>query len=309
MSGERTAEQEAHVPSAGDSYLDLPDNAALEARIEVAIEPWLKHMAWRADFAQWRDRRIRQEDHQTTNLQDVRSALRHDLADKVVLDLGAGMGGLSVALLRDFGTEGLRLLAMDYNPDYCRIARLRGDRYGIRLPIAVAAGEHLPYASSAFDLVICLDVLEHVAHAPSVLREMHRVLRPGGIVLTTVPNRHAFRDPHYHLPLINWLPRTLAEWIIERAGRSKVNALLHDRQGLSELNTYTWGQFERLAKSLGYNVQDQVYERIRHGEIRLLTGVRKRLLAVLSHTHLLRLLYRAYRYGWQGTFQITLVKG
>lgn len=282
---------------------------ALEARIEASIEPWLTHMTWRADFAQWRDRRIWQEDHQATNLKDVKAALRHDLPGKVVLDLGAGMGGLSVALLRDFRTEGLRLQAMDYNPDYCRIARLRGERYGIRLPIVVAAGEHLPYASSTFDLVICLDVLEHVADAPSVLREIYRALRPGGIVLTTVPNRHAFRDPHYHLPLINWLPRALAEWIVERAGRSKSGGLLHDRQRLSELNTYTWGQFKRLAKSLGYDVQDQVYERIWCGEIRLLTGVRKRLLSVLSRTHLLKLLYRVYRYGWQGTFQITLVKG
>lgn len=126
--------------------------------------------------------------------------------------------------------------------------------------------------------------------------------------MTSVPNRHAFRDPHYHLAFINWLPRGLAERIVERTGRSKVGGPLHDRQGLSELNTYTWGQFEKLAASIGYRVRDQVYDRIRHGEIRVLTGLRRRILSLLSGTLLLKLLYRAYRYGWQGTFQIILVR-
>ena len=287
---------------------DHPSDQALEARIEAAIEPWLAHMTWRKDFAPWRDRRIWQENHQLASLRDVKDALGPGVKGKRILDLGAGMGGLSVALLREYGPEGLRLVAIDYNPEYCRIAKLRAERYGLRLPIVVAAGERLPYASGMFDLVICLDVLEHVADAPGVLREMHRVLRPGGTALTTVPNRHAFRDPHYHLPFINWLPRSLAEVIVERAGRSKAGGPLQDRQALSELNTYTWGQFERLAGSTGFSVRDQVLERLQRGEVRLLTGARRALLTRLAGTLLLRLLYRGYRYGWQGTFQIMMVK-
>jgi len=306
MPANSSAEHAAMNKSAGTS--NPPGHEALEAAIEAAIEPWLAHMYWRDDFKQWRERRLRQEDYQATNLKDVKTALGDEVRGKTVLDLGSGMGGLSVALLRDYAAQGLHLQAMDYNKDYCRIAILRARRYGIQLPIIAAAGEHLPYRSGIFDLVICLDVLEHVADAPAVLREMYRVLRPGGHVLTTVPNRHAFRDPHYHLPLINWLPRGLAERIVERTGRTKTGGLLQDRQGLSDLNTYTWGQFEQLARSIGYRLHDQVFERLRRGEVRLLTGMRKRLLSLLSRTPLLRLMYRAYRYGWQGTFQIKLDK-
>ena len=291
-----------------DATSPLPMDEALEAEIAAAIDPWLTHMAWRKDFAQWRDRRIWQEKHQDANLKDVRAALGPNANGKRVLDLGTGMGGLAVALLREYPADNLRLDAMDYNYDYCRIARLRARRYGLILPLVAGAGEQLPYRSEQFDLVICLDVLEHVADAPAVLREIYRVLRPGGMVLTTVPNRHAFRDPHYHLPLINWLPRAIAERIVERAGRSKAGGPLHDRQGLSELNTYAWGQFERLARSIGFKVRDQVFERIEHGEIRLLTGVRRTVLVGLARTPLLRLLYGIYRYAWQGTFQIAMVK-
>ena len=280
----------------------------LERQLAAAIEPWLAHMTWRKDFAAWRERRIWQELHQGDTLRDVRRALGSRVAGKALLDLGAGMGGLSVALLRELGAEGLRLQALDYNPDYCRIARLRADRYSLSLPIVVGAGERLPYPAACFDVVVCMDVLEHVADAPTVLGEIHRVLKPGGLALTTVPNRHAFRDPHYHLPLINWLPRSLAERVVRVAGRSKHGGPLHDRQQLSELNTYSWGGFRRVAQGAGFHVRDQVQRRIRSGEIRQLRGWRLRVLEVLSKIGLNSLIYRAYRYGWQGTYQIMLLK-
>ncbi len=197
---------------------------------------------------------------------------------------------------------------MDYNPDYCRIARLRALRHGLTLPIVVAAGEELPYPANSFECIVCMDVLEHVVDPYRVLSEVFRVLVPGGVVLTTVPNRHAFRDAHYHLPLINWLPRPLAERIIERAGRSKQGSLLHDRQGLSELHTYSWGGFRKLARSVGFRVTDQVRQRIMNGEIRQLTGWRLKVLQALVRSGLASPLYSAYRYGWQGTYQIRLVK-
>src|ERR687886_144141 len=80
--------------------ISRPDTE-LEAELAAAIEPWLRHMTWRPDFEQWRERRIWQENYQQGNLRDVRAALGSDVAGKIALDLGAGMGGLSVALLRE----------------------------------------------------------------------------------------------------------------------------------------------------------------------------------------------------------------
>jgi ubiquinone/menaquinone biosynthesis C-methylase UbiE len=283
-----------------------PNDPALEAELAAAIEPWLAHMTWRKDFAEWRKRRIWQEEYQQANMKDLAQALGANVEGKSMLDLGAGMGGLSVAVLLEYGEKGLRLQSMDYNPDYCHIARLRARRYGLNLPIAVAAGEHLPYPAATFDLITCLDVLEHVASTDEVLREMRRVLKPGGIVLTTIPNRRAFRDPHYHLPLINWLPRPLAEAIVRRSGHSKSGGPLQDRQELSELSTYTWAAFKRAAEAAGFAVCDQVLWRISHGEIRQLHGWRRAALAFTQKTRLLTPLYRLYRYGWEGTYQIAL---
>lgn len=301
-----------HTPKQEHPKLGTPGTPELEAELARAIEPWLSHMTWRKDFDSWRARRIWQEKHQEANLKDVAYALGEDLgvdfADKKVLDLGAGMGGLSVALMLKYGERGVSLQAMDYNPAYCEIARLRAERYDLTLPIIVAAGEHLPYPDASFDVVTCLDVLEHVQDTEQVLREIKRVLRPGGVLLTSVPNRRAFRDPHYHLPLINWMPKSWAEKIIKRTGHSKDGGLLQDRQELSELSTYTWGGITRVANHVGLAIQDQVLWRIEHGEVRQLKGIRRKVLALVQRVGLFRPLYRLYRYGWTGTYQIVMRK-
>lgn len=53
----------------------------------------------------------------------------------------------------------------------------------------IAAGDRLPFMDASFDAVTCLDVLEHVADERTVLAEAHRVLRPGGTLVVSVPHR------------------------------------------------------------------------------------------------------------------------
>lgn len=85
--------------------------------------------------------------------------------------------------------------------------------------LIVAAAEALPYPEGSFDLVLSHEVLEHVADDRQAMREMARVLRPGGRLVVFCPNRlypfethgHYWRG-RYHFgntPLINWLPSAL----------------------------------------------------------------------------------------------------
>jgi SAM-dependent methyltransferase len=79
------------------------------------------------------------------------------------------------------------------------------------------AGEHLPFPDASFDLVLSHEVLEHVQDDVQAVKEIVRVLKPGGRLVLFVPNRGYPFETHgvywrgrYHFgnkPLVNWLPR------------------------------------------------------------------------------------------------------
>ena len=175
------------------------------------------------------------------------------------------------------------------------------------LPVVNGAGEQLPFGDTSFDLVIAWDVVEHVQNPALLLAELARVLRPGGRVLLTVINRFAFRDPHYHLPLLNWLPRPLAEAIIERRGRSKRGADFSDRQRLSEMHYYTMAGFRQLAARYGFRVGDIREDRVRRNE-GTARGIKGKARDVLRRMGLVRVGYIGYRTLFQGTYELLLVR-
>lgn len=222
----------------------------IERELEAQIEPWLSHMRWRADFAEWRMKRLWQENYQSAAMRQVRAA-RNGARPGPVLDIGSGMGGFAVAMRR----SGEELYALDYNPAYCEIARTRARRYGLDLPALVGAGEALPFATASFEEVTCWDVLEHVVSPEQLLGEIARVLAPGGRLFMTVINRFALVDPHYHLRFVNYLPRPLGEKYIGWRQRRKQSAL-RDRQGLSEMHYFTYTAFEQFAARRGFRLED-----------------------------------------------------
>jgi len=86
------------------------------------------------------------------------------------------------------------------------------------------AGPALPFADASFDVVMSNHVIEHVggdAEQLGHLREIRRVLRPGGVLYLAVPNRWSLVEPHYRLPLLSWLPAGLAKAYLQATGRGR----------------------------------------------------------------------------------------
>lgn len=94
-----------------------------------------------------------------------------------VLDAGCGTGG-TMSALGDIG----ELYGCDIESDALEYCRLRGFTR-----IAAAEVERLPFGPESFDAVVSCDVLEHIPDDIGALREMHGLLRPGGVLVATVP--------------------------------------------------------------------------------------------------------------------------
>lgn len=110
-----------------------------------------------------------------------------------VLDAGCGEG----VLVEEYAG---RLLIEGLDPNYASAHVRTG---------SVTA---LPYPDGSFDRALCLDVLEHLSFddQPKAFRELHRVLRPGGELLVSVPNL-AHLQSRLHFLLAGRLIRTASE--------------------------------------------------------------------------------------------------
>lgn len=132
-------------------------------------------------------RRLREHDKKYyKNIFDALQKFGLEIKGKKVLDIGSGTGELLRILKEEFG---------DYSAVGVEISEigLRMHRYG--KPIKADARK-LPFESGQFDIVFCIDVLEHIPNFQRVIIEAYRVVGPGGYIL--------IRTPNYNCPLLSF---------------------------------------------------------------------------------------------------------
>jgi SAM-dependent methyltransferase len=98
-----------------------------------------------------------------------------------VLDLGCSAGYATAQLRR----KGYQAVGVDNSP-WCIAWAKRIYPAGEYL---LCSAEELPLADASFDGILCLDVLEHVTDETAVMREIRRILKPGGTLVISVPHR------------------------------------------------------------------------------------------------------------------------
>jgi ubiquinone/menaquinone biosynthesis C-methylase UbiE len=112
-----------------------------------------------------------------------------DLFDKQggrFLDAGCGTGDFIPDLL----ARGGQVFALDFAPEMIEQARARVSANGGDRGVQYSVGDvtDLPFETNYFDAVIGVGLIEYLTDVDSALRQMFRVLKPGGILIVTVPN-------------------------------------------------------------------------------------------------------------------------
>ncbi|HEX4600761.1 MAG TPA: class I SAM-dependent methyltransferase [Gemmatimonadales bacterium] len=110
-------------------------------------------------------------------------ALARVPAGAAVLDIGARDGGLRRYLPPDVRYQGIDIAPEFAGPDVL----IQDISHGI------------PFSADAYDFVFCIEVLEHVPNPFGTLAEIHRVLRPGGVLVLSVPNPYHFKEILWNL--------------------------------------------------------------------------------------------------------------
>ena len=103
-------------------------------------------------------------------------------AGQRVLDVAGGSADLSRLFLEEVGSSG-QVVLTDINNAMLRVGRDRLLDEGISTPVTQCDAEHLPFPGNYFDCVSIAFGLRNVTHKDAALREMYRVLKPGGRVI------------------------------------------------------------------------------------------------------------------------------
>ena len=161
-----------------------------------------------------------------------------------VVDVGCAFG-YGTAALTGAGRSRRRVIGVEPDPAHIREAARRYPW----LPVLQGDAAALPFEDGAVDAVVMLDVLEHVPEPGVVLAEAHRVLRPGGALVLSVPHR-GLLAPLDALNVYPRLRRRFPSWQpLEAADESATG--IHRHFTISEIEQLLGARFvvERTART------------------------------------------------------------
>jgi ubiquinone/menaquinone biosynthesis C-methylase UbiE len=133
-----------------------------------------------------------------------------------VLDVGCGDAGALIA----FAEKGAKCAGIECFDTSLERGRLRAADHGVDVDLKKGVAESIPFPDASFHLVMLDNVLEHVTERPGTLREVRRVLKPGGLLYMVTPKPFSlyslWNDPHYDLAGLVLMPRPMQIWYFEK---------------------------------------------------------------------------------------------
>jgi len=128
-----------------------------------------------------------------------------------ILDIGCGAGILSEPLAR----LGAELVGIDPAAENIEVARLHASESGVAVDYRATTAETLAEAGERFDVVLAMEVVEHVVDVPAFVATCAGMVKPGGLLVTATLNRTlksfalAIVGAEY---ILRWLPRGTHQW-------------------------------------------------------------------------------------------------
>jgi len=105
--------------------------------------------------------------------------------DSLILDLGCGAG----PVLKKLSRYNYSLIGVDYSYDMLEHARNNLGELCKDIPLISSDCEHTPFTDNSFDCVICLGVISYAESIDGALKEIYRILKPGGTLILSYRNK------------------------------------------------------------------------------------------------------------------------
>jgi ubiquinone/menaquinone biosynthesis C-methylase UbiE len=162
----------------------------------------------------------------------------------LIVEIGSGMGLFTLT----GRALGFRVVGLDSSSDrYMSRMQIAQTIFGdneMAPTLVQSVSEQLPFASASVDVVASFQTIEHVADVEATLRDIRRILKPGGVFFAQVPNYMSFQEAHYGV----FAPLGLGK----PAFRRYLNARRKPTQFLEHLQWLTPPKLRELLKTAGF---------------------------------------------------------
>jgi ubiquinone/menaquinone biosynthesis C-methylase UbiE len=140
---------------------------------------------------------------------------------KLVLDVGFGNGMYVAAFVK----AGAVVSGVEVNSALLDIAQSLLEQEGEKATLVVYDGGTLPFAEKSFDYVYSVSVLEHVTNPAALLKEVERILKPGGKFYLAFPNRFNPKETHTGIYFLSYVSRDIARRWLGLLNRNTIDEL------------------------------------------------------------------------------------
>ncbi len=150
----------------------------------------------------------------------------------VLLDAPAGEGHLAEELAR----RGFTVHAVELNMD-----QVRGKLAQYQ---SADLNRDLPFSGSFFDYITCVESIEHLEHPHHLVRELYRLLKPGGKLIITTPNVMNL-ESRLQILLLGW-PKHFEHWVYRPPGAPTLNF---------HINPISYLELQKILRDTGFQIE------------------------------------------------------
>jgi ubiquinone/menaquinone biosynthesis C-methylase UbiE len=141
----------------------------------ATAEKAYKGMGMEGPVARWYEKNTRKDLEEFRKVARRLGAIPPDGGD--VLEVAPGPGFLAIEMAR---SGKLHVTGLDISKTFVELARKNAAQAGVRVDFRAGNASEMPFAENSFDLLVCRAAFKNFSEPQKALREMHRVLRPGG---------------------------------------------------------------------------------------------------------------------------------
>lgn len=134
--------------------------------------------------------------------------------DLSLLDIGCSTGYLTTTYSSVF----TNVTGLDIDEKAIQHAQCENSSEHIKFQVGDSMNINFP--ENSFDAITCTHIYEHVPNSTQLLKEIYRVLKPGGFCYFAAGNRFKIMEDHYRLPMLSVIPKWMANYYIRLCGKS-----------------------------------------------------------------------------------------